>query len=142
MIYITRKVEFNAVYAMASLTDVALETTSANQAEYYKWEGHDYELYVTLKGEINPEDGYLLDLKILKAIIEENVTSQLDHKNLSTQAGFMLGKPISLESLCLEIFKQLQSVCFDNDVQLYKIRLVAAEHEAVYYNNMDGSVMD
>lgn len=123
-------------------TNVDLENRLTQQPEYYKWEGHEYELYVTLKGRINPQDGYLLDLKILKSIIAENVTSQLDNKNMSTQVGFMLDKPVSLENLCFEIFKQLQAVSFDNNALLHKIRLVAAQHEAVYYNCIGSEVID
>lgn len=47
------------------------------------YHGHNYELLVKLYGEVDPETGYLMDLKILKDIIRNNVIDRLDHKNLN-----------------------------------------------------------
>jgi 6-pyruvoyl-tetrahydropterin synthase len=49
------------------------------------YHGHNYELEVKVTGEVNPETGYLIDLKDLKAIIKNEVEDRLDHKNLNEQ---------------------------------------------------------
>ena len=57
--------------------------------------GHNYNLYVTVKGEITHATGYLIDLKDLKVIINEYVIEKLDHKNLNMDVDFMKGKMAS-----------------------------------------------
>ena len=47
------------------------------------YHGHNYDLEVTVKGEIDPESGYLVDMKVLSNIIEENICKKFDHKNLN-----------------------------------------------------------
>jgi 6-pyruvoyltetrahydropterin/6-carboxytetrahydropterin synthase len=71
------------------------------------WHGHNYNLFVTVKGEITYATGYLMDLKDLKVIINDYVIEKLDHKNLNKDVDFMEGKMASTELLCIEIFNQL-----------------------------------
>ncbi len=95
-----------------------------------KWYGHDYELFVTLKGNINPENGYLLDLKILSQLLEEKLVQKISFKNLNTEVDFLLGKVISLEMLTLEIFKLIKPGLLEINASLHKVRLVAGSDEA------------
>ncbi len=73
------------------------------------WHGHNFELYVTIKGHINPETGFLFDVKQLSKLMKEYIIEKLDHKNLNMDVDFLLGKMCSTEVLAMEIWKQLQS---------------------------------
>jgi 6-pyruvoyltetrahydropterin/6-carboxytetrahydropterin synthase len=74
------------------------------------WHGHNYNLFVTVKGEVTHATGYLIDLKELKVIINEYVIEKLDHKNINKDVDFMAGKMASTELLCIEIFNQLKDL--------------------------------
>jgi 6-pyruvoyltetrahydropterin/6-carboxytetrahydropterin synthase len=62
---------------------------------------------VTVKGNPDPDTGFLFDVKQLSTIIRERVTEKLDHKNLNLDVEFMRGKMCSTENLAIEIWKQL-----------------------------------
>ncbi len=47
------------------------------------YHGHNYDLFVKVKGYVDPETGYVMDMKVLKDLIEERVLSKFDHKNLN-----------------------------------------------------------
>jgi len=87
------------------------------------YHGHNYEIIVRLSGEVDPETGFLIDLKLLKKIIEENVLEKYDHKNLNTQvAPFDKIAPTS-ENICFEIWTILRKVLdekFTLAVRLYE----------------------
>src|SRR6201985_2332454 len=109
MIYITRKEHFNAAHRM-----YREEWSEEKNAEAFgkcanpNWHGHNYNLFVTVKGEVTHATGYLMDLKELKTIINEYVIEKLDHKNINKDVVFMAGKMASTELLFIEIFKQLK----------------------------------
>ncbi|MHB9041231.1 MAG: 6-carboxytetrahydropterin synthase, partial [Melioribacteraceae bacterium] len=65
--------------------------------------GHNYTLEVTVAGEVDPKIGYVIDLKLLKEIIIENVIQKVDHKNLNLDVDFLKGKIPTSENICIEI---------------------------------------
>jgi len=71
------------------------------------WHGHNYVLEVVVKGEVDPETGYLLDLKDLKEIIRKRVIEKVDHKNLNLDTDFMKGIIPSAENITIAIWNQL-----------------------------------
>lgn len=71
------------------------------------WHGHNYELYVTIKGEPDPDTGFLFDANRLSGIIREHVIEKLDHKNLNIEVDFLQGKMCSTENLVVGIWQQL-----------------------------------
>ena len=84
MISVTRKSHFNAAHRLHNnkWSDEKNNTFYGlcNNKNYH---GHNYDLEVTVKGEIDPESGYLVDMKVLSDIIEENICKKFDHKNLN-----------------------------------------------------------
>lgn len=72
--------------------------------------GHNYEMDVKVTGELDPESGILMDLKILKEIIQEHVEERYDHKNLNLDCPEFIGKIPTAENICIEIYKILKSV--------------------------------
>lgn len=81
---VSRKAHFNAAHRLhlPQWTDEQNRSFfgACNNANYH---GHNYELTVTVMGKINPETGYLIDMKVLKEAIKEEVEDRFDHKNLN-----------------------------------------------------------
>jgi 6-pyruvoyltetrahydropterin/6-carboxytetrahydropterin synthase len=97
------------------------------------WHGHNYILFVTVKGEINPEIGYLINLSRLKQIIKENIIDKLDHKNLNTQVDFMKNKILSTENLVVGIWNILEPVIKKEGADLHCVRIEETENNFIEY---------
>ena len=80
----TRVERFNAAHRLHNPN-----WTDERNEEFYglcnnkNYHGHNYKLLVKVTGEVDPESGYLLDLKVLKDIVRDEVTMRFDHKNLN-----------------------------------------------------------
>ncbi|MBE7176664.1 MAG: 6-carboxytetrahydropterin synthase [Mucilaginibacter polytrichastri] len=135
MIYITRREHFNAAHKMYR-EDWSPEK---NEEQFGKcananWHGHNYNLFVTIKGDISYETGYLMDLKELKQIINEYVIEKIDHRNINLDVDFMKGKMASTEILCIEIFNQLiKPVEAHEGVFLHSVKLYETENNFAEY---------
>lgn len=106
--HITRKEHFNAAHKLFN----PKWTKERNDEVYGKcanenWHGHNFEIFVTVKGEPDPNTGFVIDAKLLSSIIKEHVIEVLDHKNLNLDVPFMQGKLCSIENLTYEIWNQL-----------------------------------
>jgi 6-pyruvoyltetrahydropterin/6-carboxytetrahydropterin synthase len=71
------------------------------------WHGHNYELDVTVDGEVDGETGFVLDLKDLKALVEERVLADLDHRNLNLDVAWLEGQNPTTENLVVAIWDRL-----------------------------------
>ncbi|HKO78847.1 MAG TPA: 6-carboxytetrahydropterin synthase, partial [Chitinophagaceae bacterium] len=71
------------------------------------WHGHNYELQVTVKGDPDPDTGFVCDVKKLSNIIKEHVIEKVDHRNLNVDVDFMKDKLCSTENLAIGIWNQL-----------------------------------
>ncbi len=96
------------------------------------WHGHNYELIVTVKGEINPETGFLIDAKQLGEIINKYVCNELDHKNLNLDVPFMQNVLASTENLAIAIWNQL-TPHIPNGVKLHCVKLYETQRIYVEY---------
>ena len=134
MIYITRRESFNAAHKLAR-PDWSQEknTEVYGKCANPNWHGHNYNLYVTVKGEINPETGFLVDLKWLKQIINVNVIDKVDHKNLNIDVDFMKDQLASTENLAIAIWDILWPHINESDAQLHSIKLYETENNFVEY---------
>ncbi len=134
MIYITRRERFNAAHKLWRA-----DWSDEKNAEIFgkcsnkNWHGHNYELFVTVKGEINPETGFVIDLKALKNIIRTHITDPLDHKNINLDVDFMEGKMASTEVLAIVIFDKLKPLIASQGAQLHSIKLYETENNFVEY---------
>jgi 6-pyruvoyltetrahydropterin/6-carboxytetrahydropterin synthase len=72
------------------------------------WHGHNFVLYVTVKGTPNEDTGFVFDAKKLSSIIKEHITDVLDHKNLNVEVPFLKDKLCSIENLVVGIWEQLK----------------------------------
>ncbi len=132
MIYVTRREVFSASHRIYNprLSDeenIKLYGKCSNPNGH----GHNYELEVTIAGEINPETGYLIDLSELKNIIRKNVIEKLDHKNLNIDVEFLKGKIPTAENILISIWEQLKDKIPNG--RLYSIKLYETENNYVEF---------
>lgn len=134
MIYVTRKEHFNAAHKVwrADWSDEKNKATFGKCANA-NWHGHNFDLYVTVKGEPNPETGFVIDLKLLSKLIKELIVEVLDHKNINLDVPFMQGKMASTENLVIGIWQQLFPALKENGCTLHKILLYETENNFVEY---------
>lgn len=123
-ITVFRKAHFNAAHRLhnPAWTDERNKEVFGlcNNPHYH---GHNYELEVSVTGEVNPDTGYLIDLKILKDVIREQVEKRFDHKNLNLEVEeFKLLNPTA-ENICFVIWRILTKHLdnrYDIGVRLYE----------------------
>jgi 6-pyruvoyltetrahydropterin/6-carboxytetrahydropterin synthase len=87
------------------------------------YHGHNYELEVKVTGEVDSETGYLIDLKDLKALIEEQIEKRFDHKNLNLDTEEFKNLNPTAEHICYVIWQILRAHLperFDLAVRLYE----------------------
>ena len=108
MVYLTRVEHFNAAHRLYN-PDWSNERNEEvfGKCANENWHGHNYDLYVTIKGEPDPDTGFLFDAKRLSLIIKEHVIEKLDHKNLNIEVDFLKGKMCSTENLVVGIWREL-----------------------------------
>lgn len=133
MVYLTRMEHFNAAHklynpAWSKEQNDEVFGPCANE----NWHGHNYDLFVTIKGEPEADTGFLFDVKNLSMIIKEHVIEKVDHKNLNLDVDFMNGKMCSSENLAISIWDQLQPHLPGN-VQLHCIKLCETPRIYVEY---------
>jgi 6-pyruvoyltetrahydropterin/6-carboxytetrahydropterin synthase len=71
------------------------------------WHGHNYELEVTVEGPLDPETGFVMDLKRLKDLVEDRVISDVDHKNLNLEVPWLEGVIPSTENVAVAIWGRI-----------------------------------
>lgn len=132
MIYVTRRATFNAAHRVFN-PNLSDEENSKifGKCSNPNWHGHNYILEVVVAGEINPETGYLIDLKDLKEIINEYVVEKVDHKNLNLEVDFMKGIQPSAENITIQIWKQLEKKIPSG--KLYSVKLYETENNYFEY---------
>ena len=109
MIYVTRKAHFNAAHRLHNPDkSQAWNTEKFGKCNNPYWHGHNYELEVTVAGEPDPETGYVIDLGILKGIIQTKILDVCDHKNLNMEVPFLKDVIPSTENLVRLFFEELE----------------------------------
>lgn len=108
MVYLTRQEHFNAAHKLYN----PAWTREKNEEIFGKcanenWHGHNYDLFVTVKGDPNPDTGFICDVKQLSLLIRKKITDRLDHKNLNVDVDFMQGQMCTTENLAIAIWKEL-----------------------------------
>ncbi len=134
MIYITRRERFNAAHLLWNYNwneqkNIEVFGKCANK----NWHGHNFELFVTVKGEVNTNTGFVVNLKDLAKIIQEKVIDKLDHKNLNLDVDFMKDKMASTEVLVIAIWQELEANIMQLGATLHRIKVQETENNFVEY---------
>ncbi|WP_422083984.1 6-pyruvoyl trahydropterin synthase family protein [Ulvibacterium sp.] len=106
---VSRRAHFNAAHRLYR-QDWTDEKNNAvfgkcNNPEYH---GHNYELIVSVTGEIDPDTGFVMDMKVLKELIQKKVEDALDHKNLNTQVPEFKDLNPTAENIAVVIWNRLR----------------------------------
>lgn len=134
MIYITRRERFSAAHKLANS-----EWSEEKNEEVFgkcanaNWHGHNYELWVTVKGSPDPSTGFVVDLSVLGDIIKRDVISKVDHKNLNLDVDFMKNIMSSTENIAIAFWKILEGPIKEIGGQLHSIKLQETENNFVEY---------
>jgi len=133
MVYLTRRERFNAAHKLW-VEDWSEEKnrTVFGKCSNKNWHGHNYDLFITVKGKPNPLTGFIMDVKKLSDLIKIHITGKLDHSNLNLDVDFI---PKNLqpttENLVILIWQQLAphiKGCQLHSVKLYETENIYAEY--------------
>jgi len=121
---VSRKAHFNAAHRLYKKE----WTDEKNQLVFDKcsnpyYHGHNYELIVSVTGEINKETGYVLDMKLLKKIIKEEIEEAFDHKNLNLEVPEFKDLNPTAENISVVIYNKIKPKIASNldlEITLYE----------------------
>jgi 6-pyruvoyltetrahydropterin/6-carboxytetrahydropterin synthase len=133
-IYITRRETFNAAHRLKRDD----WTNEENERVFGKccnqnWHGHNFELFVTVRGIPSKETGFVINLKTLGDILKDGVIEKIDHKNINVDVDFMKDQMSSTENLAMGIWDQIEDEIMKLGGELAKIKLVETENNYVEY---------
>jgi len=134
MVYITRKFHFCASHRMfkpelSVEENFALYGKCSNPAGH----GHNYVLEVTVWGEPEAGIGYVMDLRHLKELVNNELIEKVDHKNLNVDVDFMKGIVPTSENIIVQFWKQIESKINNKNRKLYSLKLFETENNMVEY---------
>lgn len=106
---VNRKAHFNAAHKLynADWTD-ARNAIVFGKCANPNYHGHNYELIVSVKGDIHPETGFVMDMKILKDLIESEIEDNFDHKNLNEEVEEFKTLNPTAENIAVVIWNKLR----------------------------------
>ena len=129
MLYVTRRERFSAAH---KLWNTSLSDNENNKifgkCAYPNSHGHNYQLFVTVKGEVNSKTGYVIDAKKLSSIIKKNIIDKTDHRNLNLDVDFLENTNPTIENLLLKFWEQIETPVKLEGCNLHKIKLVETEN--------------
>lgn len=134
MVYITRKEIFSAAHRLNRK-----EWSEEKNLEVFgkcanpNWHGHNYNLFVTVKGELHPETGFVANLSDVSQILKSRVIDKVDHKNLNIDVDFLKDKIATTEVLAVEIWKQIEAPINKLGCTLHCVKIQETEKNFVEY---------
>ena len=135
MVYLSRLEHFNAAHKLYNPNWSEEKNKEVfGPCSNENWHGHNYELIVTVKGQPDPETGFVIDLKKLSILIREKIINQVDHKNLNLDVPFMQGKLASTENLVIAFWNILQPLISTiSAAELHSLKLYETPRNFVEY---------
>ena len=105
---ISRKAHFNAAHRLFRKDWSDAQNISVfGKCSNPHYHGHNYELIAHITGEIDPETGYVMDMKVLKDLIKEKIEDVFDHKNLNEEVPEFLDLIPTAENMAVVIYQKL-----------------------------------
>jgi 6-pyruvoyltetrahydropterin/6-carboxytetrahydropterin synthase len=134
MLYLTRRERFSAAHKLwREEWNKEKNFETFGKCSNPNWHGHNYELFVTVKGTPNPETGFVADLSAIGRIIKQEVIVHLDHKNLNLDTHFLKGKMTTTEVLAMEIWEALEAKIKEIGADLHCVKVQETENNTVEY---------
>jgi len=131
-VIVTRRTHFNAAHRLCNLAWSDAENARVfGPCANLNFHGHNYNLDVSVAGEVDPATGYLVDIKQLKDVIEEKVLSRLDHKNLNLDVPEFRDLNPTAENIVMVCWRLLEHAIPRG--RLHKLVLWETERNLVEY---------
>lgn len=132
--YLTRRERFSSAHRLfkPDLTDEE-NFELYGQCSHPNWHGHNYQLFVTIKGKISDTTGYVLNLKHLSTLIKKEVIEKVDHKNLNVDVDFLSGIIPSTENIAVFIWNKLKDPIKNLGAEIHKVKIQETENNYVEY---------
>ncbi|RJP57042.1 MAG: 6-carboxytetrahydropterin synthase [Ignavibacteriales bacterium] len=132
MVYVTRRETFSASHRLYNPEFSEEDNNKVfGKCNNQNGHGHNYVLEVIVAGEIDPQTGYVIDLKELKKIIKENVIKKIDHKHLNLDVDFMKNIIPTAENISIGIWGQLVDKIPAG--KLYSVKVYETENNYAEY---------
>lgn len=130
---VTRRLHFSAAHRLSrSDWSEARNAEVFGDCSHVNWHGHNYELEVTVVGEVDPETGFVMNLKELRDLVEERVIRDVDHRNLNLDVPWLAGALPSTENLVVAIWNRI-AAGMPEGVRLDRLRLEETPRNFVEY---------
>ncbi len=134
MVYITRKERFNAAHRLFREEYSDEENYRIfGKCSNPKWHGHNYTLFVTVKGPVSGHTGFVTDLREISRIIHEKIINKIDHRNINLEVDFMKGRLASTENLAVAIWNELDGEVRKTGAILHCVKIRETENNSVEY---------
>ena len=134
MIYLTRRERFSAAHRM-----FRQDWSDEKNREVFgkcsnpNWHGHNYVLWITVKGEPSDNHGFVMNIDILKKIIQDKIIMKIDHRNMNIEVEFMKGKIATTENLAIAIWNELKQPVEKEGAKLHCIKIEETENNMIEY---------
>lgn len=133
-VFVNRRERFNAAHRLfnPSWSDDKNESIFG-KCSNKNWHGHNYEVFVTVKGTVDVDTGYVIDMKVLSDLIKVKIIDKMDHKNLNLEVDFLKDVITSAENIVLGIYNELFDDIKKMGKHLHCVRLNETENNYVEY---------
>ncbi len=132
IIYLTRRERFSAAHKLEN-PNISNKENENIFGKCLNLHGHNYELFITVKGNIKMKDGFVCDLKELSFLLKKYIINKLDHKFIN-EVDFMKGKIASTENLCVSIWEELErKINSELHCQLHCVKIYETENNIFEY---------
>jgi len=132
MIYVTKRVTFSAAHRLYNPNFSDEKNAKIfGLCNNILGHGHNYDLEVTVRGDIHPETGMVIDLTRLKEILMKEIIEKVDHKHLNYDVPFLKNVIPTAENLAVKFWEILEDKI--NEGELYEIKLYESRNNSVTY---------
>jgi 6-pyruvoyltetrahydropterin/6-carboxytetrahydropterin synthase len=134
MIYLTRRERFCSAHRMFRPEWSDEENNRVfGKCSNPNWHGHNYILWITVKGEVSLEHGFVMNINTLKKIIQEKIINKIDHKNINLDVDFMKGRIATTENLAIAIWNELKEQIRKEGAVLHCVKIEETENNSIEY---------
>ena len=134
MMHIIRRERYSAAHKLCRENWTEEENLSVfGPCSHPNWHGHNYELFITVKGDIDPETGFVINLKDLSKIVKHKIIDKVDHRNLNLDVDFLEGKVTTSENIAVAMWEEIEADISAFGCSLHCVKLVETENNMVEY---------
>jgi 6-pyruvoyltetrahydropterin/6-carboxytetrahydropterin synthase len=132
IVTVTRRLRFNAAHRVhnPALSDEE-NTAMFGKCNNPNWHGHNYVLEVAVEGPIDDRTGYVIDLGLLRSIVQREVIDRVDHRNMNIDVDFMRGINPTAENIVVACWKAIGAHVTPGTLK--RLRLWETENNYVEY---------